>query len=842
MAAAGSVLRTSCIGVMLQREAVATHFCPMFIVRALLCLTLGFALCVIGSFSHAQSTSAATEARRQFDVSAGTLDQALSRFGRQAGIPISVNAEMTSGLNSPGVSGTHTVSEALQLLLIGTGLEAVQAEDGTYSLRKLPAASPAVQKSEAVPVEQELPEVKVVSEVEVHARYQSSPYELPLEYAGGQVARGGRLGILGNRDMMDTPFNQTVFTERLIQDLQAQSIGEVIQSDPSVTYTGGAGETAEFFNIRGFGVTSGDLAFNGLFGVTPSLGSLMMSESVERIEVLKGPSALLSGIAPGFGGGVGGTINVVPKRAGDTPLIQFTPSYTSDSQWGGHIDLGRRFGADNQLGIRTNFAYRSGSTPVDEMKEERALATLALDYRTSSFRGSADIGYQSVHTDGYLRTLSLAANVPVLSAPENSTNWSQPWTYKTMDTLYGALRGEVDIVESVTVYVTAGGNRNDFGMRRIDWTVVDTQGTLTGSSLRENARRTQWTIESGLRASFSTGPVDHEAVISYSNYWQNSGSERIGRVNVADSNLYNPTFIPDPGLARPADFDDLPVLDKFHNSSLAVADTLSVLDGRIQLTAGLRWQKVKVEDLRPADGPLVYDESTVSPSVGVIFKPANHISLYANYIEGLRRGSTAPIDAANAGEVFPPSRTKQKEVGVKVDVENVALTLSAFDIIQPNFFTDPATNVYALDGEQVNRGVEFTAFGEIYGSFRFFGGAAYIDASLTKTAGGVNQDNDPVGVPSIRTNLGVEWDVPYMSGLTVLGRVTYTSESEFNQENTKQIPSSMVFDVGARLKLASAPIIIRANIYNVFDRDYWVPENLWMGPPRTFRLSATFSF
>lgn len=83
--------------------------------------------------------------------------------------------------------------------------------------------------------EQQLPEVKVVSEVEVHARYQSASHELPPEYAGGQVARGGRLGILGNKDMMDTSFNQTSYTSKLIQDQQANFMSDALKNDPSVS-------------------------------------------------------------------------------------------------------------------------------------------------------------------------------------------------------------------------------------------------------------------------------------------------------------------------------------------------------------------------------------------------------------------------------------------------------------------------------------------------------------------------------------------------------------------------------------------------------------------------------
>ena len=91
----------------------------------------------------------------------------------------------------------------------------------------------------------------------------------PAPYAGGQVATGGRLGLLGNRSVMDTPFNQTSYTAKTIQDQQARTVGDVLFNDPSVRTKTPAGNGVDGLYIRGFYHDSGDYFLNGLPGMAP---------------------------------------------------------------------------------------------------------------------------------------------------------------------------------------------------------------------------------------------------------------------------------------------------------------------------------------------------------------------------------------------------------------------------------------------------------------------------------------------------------------------------------------------------------------------------------------------
>jgi iron complex outermembrane receptor protein len=147
-----------------------------------------------------------------------------------------------------------------------------------------------------------------------------------------------------------------------------------------------------------------------------------------------------------------------------------------------------------------------------------------------------------------------------------------------------------------------------------------------------------------------------------------------------------------------------------------VADTLSLLQDRLQLTLGARHQRVN----QKMKG---YDESAVTPMLGLVAKPwGEDLSFYANYIEGLSPGLEVGSTYANAGETFAPYKSKQMEAGVKWRRAGWTNTLSLFQIEKPSTTIDTAANTLKLNGEQRNRGVEWNTFGAVSSSLRVLGG------------------------------------------------------------------------------------------------------------------------
>jgi iron complex outermembrane recepter protein len=275
---------------------------------------------------------------------------------------------------------------------------------------------------------------------------------------------------------------------------------------------------------------------------------------------------------------------------------------------------------------------------------------------------------------------------------------------------------------------------------------------------------------------------------------------------------------------------------------------MSILDERAQLTLGVRQQRIESRNFNATTGvrTVSYDETATTPLAGLVIKPWHNVSLYANYIEGLSKGDVAPATASNAGQVFKPYKSKQKEVGVKVDLDDAMLTFSAFEITKPS---GQLTNgVYGADSEQRNRGLELTLSGEPVRGLRLLGGVTYLDAELTRTSNPATVGNRPVGVPKFSANLSAEWDTPWVAGLTLTGGMMYTGREYVDQANTQSVPSWTTFDVGARYatKIQGKDVTFRANVVNVTNRAYWSGVASYgtvsQGVPRTLMLSASMDF
>lgn len=682
-----------------------------------------------------------------------------------------------------------------------------------------------------------------------------SQVRLPPVYSGGQVAAGARVGLLGALDTMDTPFAITSYTEELIRDQQARSIADVLQNDPTVRVSKGFGNFQELYVVRGFPVYSDDMTYNGLYGVLPR--QFVAAELVERVDVFRGANAFLNGAAPG-GSGVGGAFNLMPKRAGTAPLTRLTTGWDGGSQFYGSADVSRRFGENNAYGARLNLGLRDGETAVDNEKRNLKVVGLGLDRRGDRARFSADLGFQDHHIDAPRPTVTPAGAIP--KAPDAGENFAQPWTYTDERQLFGAARGEFDLTDTVSAWAAIGGRKG-----KEDNVLANPTAQPNGviSAYRfDNVRKDEViSADAGLRGKFQTGSIGHSLVASVASVsLKSKNAYAFSNFAGFASDLYSPINVaaPNPNFFVGGSKSDPNVTERAKNRSVAVADTLSFLDDKLLLTAGLRYQDVETRsyDYNTGARNAAYDGHATTPALAAVFKPSDQVSLYANYAEALVPGQVAPaqvngVAVANAGDILSPFRGKQAEVGAKYDHGTFGGAISLFRVKQPNAFFVASSRQYTSGGEQENKGVELTVYGQPAEGLRVLGGATWLDAKVNHALDATLEGKSPIGVPDFQANVNVEWDVKAAPGLTVEGRMVHTGSQPANGANTVDLAAFTRFDAGVRyaFQAGGKAMTVRARVENLGNKDQWVAVGgypnanyLTLGAPRTLRLSLTTDF
>jgi len=696
--------------------------------------------------------------------------------------------------------------------------------------------------------------------VKVTASADASADGLSPAYAGGQVARGGRAGILGTKDNMETPFSVTAYTNELIQDKQAKSVGDVLQNDPSVRVARGFGNFQESYFIRGYLLGSDDIAYNGLYSLLPR--QYIATELFERVEVLRGASTFLTGANPNEGG-PGGSINLLPKRAPNEPLTRVTAAVASGGQYTLSTDVARRFGPDQSTGVRVNLAGRTGGTAVDDEKGKLGLAAVGVDWRGDNVRLSADLGWQDNRLDRTRTNVTFDGVTVMPSAPDNKTNWAQPWSYSNERDVFGTVRGEWDVNDQVTAWAAAG-------MRRTKEANVLGNLTVTNGSTGEgnfyrfdNTREDKVTTgEIGARGKFVTGPVKHEVVAAVSQFQlEKKNAYVMDFFNRIPTNLYDPVQTPLPPVSGTA-FRGNDLANPWLNGvtrldSVALGDTLSMLDDTLQVTLGIRHQSFETTDIPyGSQTGTTTKNSRNSPAVAAIYKLDKQVSLYANYVEALAQGKTAPLTSTggpvtNGGQTLEPYVSRQKEIGAKFDAGHVGGTLAIFSSSRPRAAGVDPQLYFKNDGKEVNEGVEVTAFGKPLRSVSVLGGVTWLDAKQKDTNAGTFDGKRTIGVPEFMANVGAQWDLPYVRNLSLDGRLVYTGSVFADSANTLKVPAWTRFDAGVRYIVAvqENPVTLRLRVDNVFDKNYWAssggyPDNGYLaaGNPRTISLSASVDF
>lgn len=763
---------------------------------------------------------------RQYSIQPGPLDKVLIQFATESKIDLVLDANALQRLQSAGLTGRYSVLEGIRKLLDGTEYQVVDLRDGGYLIRHRSNAG------DRAEVPSTLPMVTVTGRASRNLR--ATDTNKPFESTN--------LGILGQVDGIDAPASTRSFDARAIKDSQAYSVADVVENDASVRSVSKPGGILDAFTIRGFPYSNGnfgEMAFDGVYGIASNYR--VATGYVERIELVKGPTTLLYGMSPG--GSIGGAINIVPKRANAEDLTELGMDYGSVAQVGTSLDVSRRFGGDRAFGVRFNGGYRVGDTGLDNQHRNAGSGALSLDYRGRRLQTTLDIIGQHETISAPFRLVHIVPGIAVPEAPDGHRNISQPWETSRINDGSVLARVAYEMDERIQLFAHVGGGRTRVArVFAISPTIINEAGDVSVFDTNYRFEVARSSAEVGARWDFGTGPVNHRVSLSVSGYKDQLNRGLVNSSVTSITNLYQPVELPPQSIPEPA---TVPKVSATYLSGLSMVDAVTMMDDSLAFTAGLRYQRIRSDNFNP-DGAVVahYDKGAVSPMLGIVFRPSHTVSLYANRFEGLSKGETAPTSAINAGEVLAPYRSTQYEVGVKLTSGAIAASLSAFQISKISGVMTGTR--FTADGEQRNRGLEFGVRDEIVPGVRVSASAMWIDARISESS--EFSGKVPIGVPSWQANLGGEWDVRWIPGLTLSSSLVYTGAQYVDAANTQRIPSWTRWDLAVRYRLHRGPYptTLRIGIRNVLNRPGWVAVDAYGGlaqaDPRTVLASVFIGF
>ena len=679
-------------------------------------------------------------------------------------------------------------------------------------------------------------------------------------YAGGQVSQSSLMGVLGNQSFIDTPFNVTGYTNELMENKQASNVIDIVANDASVKDQSLSGASSAW-SIRGFRTTQQDTQFNGLYNISPRFYT--GTESIERVDVIKGPAALLGGMPPN--GTIGGTINFVPKRATDKDITKVKLSYGNGSQFTQHVDVGHRFGDNNKYGVRVNVLNRNGETSNDNEKNNASTVAIGADMRGEKARAAIDLGYvyNEIENPQYRITFgnkflaSTKQDVFTVKNADHHKKYGADGTYRRVTEKYGVISGEYDFNKNWTAYAGFGMRYTSMDYLYNEFQVNDINGKSNLRYRYNNQINKSTSVEVGVKGKITTGDVNHNIGVAFarSEYKRYMANRSLN--NVA-ANFYVQTTnwgAPQGDLNWYTHLNDTSI-----QTGVSITDRITTKDESWQLIVGGRLQKIKTQNFprlskafNGADTYASYDKTAFSPAVGIVHKFNDKTSVYANYMEGLQADTVTNASAVNFGEAVEPYKAKQYEVGTKFDFGKYTATVSAFNIKTPALSYVTVTPVnkldryYSLSTEIRNRGLEFNVFGEPTKGTRVLGGFMLLDSRYTKDNADSNAKGHRVeGTSKVNAVVGLEQDVKGVQGLTFTTRLNYTGPAFANQDNTIRVPGYFTWDLGARYTWNSGhvPMTVRADVYNVLNKDYWNALNgsVYQGNGRTAMVSLTAGF
>lgn len=641
--------------------------------------------------------------------------------------------------------------------------------------------------------------------------------------------------------LREVPQSVRVLPRALLDDIGATRLDQTFDYASGVARQNSFGGLWDNYAIRGFSGNENTGAAYLVNGFTANRGFTAPRDAatIERVEVLKGPTSSLYG-----SGEPGGSLNIVTKQP------RFQPGQTYDLEVGSRdgyraaADLTGRL-TDTLAGRLVAVADHQGSTR-DFIDSQRYLVAPSLTWMLGAdtivqyagefqrFTTPLDRGVVAVQgrlgavprsrflgepNDGAMRLDSQSHQLSV------EHQFSPDWKGR----LAVAYRGGSLEGYSTEASALQADNR-----------------TLTRQRRYRDYQSDDVSLQADVTGKFTTGPVGHEVIVGIDTYRFANTQVQLRRNPSAAApyaiDIYQPVY----GQTPPALAPNTDTYERQTSLGLYAQDQLR-LGERWRLLAGVRFDTFSQSlDNRLRGTETSQHQTAVSPRVGLTYLASHNVSLFANASRSFR--PNAGSDAA--GNAFSPEHGRAVEAGVKVDSDDrrVGGTLAVYEIRKRNVLTanpvDPSYSVAA--GEARSRGVELDVAGQLGKHWRLSGNLAYTDAEITEDST-LAAGTPLLNIPRTSGSLMAVYEdaAPIGQRYGVGGGVRYVGKRSGDAQNSFSLPAYTLADLLAYWQY-SKTVRVTLNVDNLFDKTWYASSysSVWVlpGAGRTVRLGLRLSY
>ena len=790
--------------------------------------------------------------QKRIEITSQPLDAALLEIGRRYGAPIIAPEPITAGKTAPAIRGEMTAEEAINRTLEGTGLVVTTAANGAFVIAQATTASP----------------IEVEDEIVVTGN---------REYLyRAEDATSFGFGI----PQKDLPLTVNIVTEDFIRDAAALEIQDLIAYVPGVVGGVEGGGFGEGINIRGF--ENNVRLVNGSRQSLATARTLITTELLERVEIVKGPAGAEVGVADG-----GGLINYITKK----PQREFAAEI-----FAGVGDFGyRRVGGDvtgpltedGRLRYRLIAAYtelqewRAGRQ--DESPFWNIAPSLAWDYLDN---GTITVEYTRFFSDRSRdRGVYYMEGAEFFTGPNNFAprEWSAGGGEGVEFNRIEGNRVDVNINQKLGSIFTLDVTGQHFGLeqRQNQFTFpvsfdayLDDNLTWDGETrIVRNGNREdlnfidQNSIRADLIADFEVGLLTNSVKVGYEFFRSNAdftGPNGVVREFNATLDLFRIDNSLDPSV-----LDDNNVRSSEERFS-RFRDDISSFYGqwtanwndKFQFIGGVRYDQFETfranavvpSDPNTLENTFETEFDAVSYRVAGSYAVTPAASLFAGYANSFNSQGGITRD----GSFVDPLQNTSLEAGVKVELfgGGVLWTNTIYQITQDNIVApdpDDLTDQFVIPfGEARVRGFESEFIGSITDYLDISAGASVQGSRNTRTENPELQNNEFVNVPNFSASGFVNYNFAQIGLTGASGRigVTHVGERQGNERELFQLPAFTRVDLGARY-VWDESLTFDFFVENVFDVTYFSGSDGFRTPPvigvtpgdrRLFRFNASYRF